>query len=200
MMTEARFQDSTLNALLDLSPDMMIAGVVLGLMICLATAHLFALFQRWKPALNSPSVLSGVMLVPVLLAMVVCLGYERYLVDKRGAWSYRAASWSSPRPEPPRDFDWRHHHPMRFGGWGPRPITPPFFAVADVNRDGQLSPDEAAGFVESADTDGDGQVDAEAFESTVRSRTRSFAPPEPPAFNDHDHVAERPGSEPKPGS
>ncbi|HEU5116514.1 MAG TPA: hypothetical protein VFT74_07550, partial [Isosphaeraceae bacterium] len=86
-MPEATFQDSTLNALIDLSPDMMIAGVVIGLMICLITAHLFALCQKRKPALNSPSVLSGVMLVPVLLGMVVCLGYERYLVEKRGAWS-----------------------------------------------------------------------------------------------------------------
>ncbi len=201
-MNATKFHESLLNALLELSPDVMIAGVVLALLFSLTTAHLYAFWRKRKPPQDSTSVLSGVMLVPVLVAMILCMGYERYRVDQRQNAQIEAARMSTLMGEPSPRFDGDRPHRAWLEDRGHKPPTQAFFKVADTNNDGQLSPEEAAQFVRSADTDGDGKIDAEVLESTVRNRDDS--PPFPPAppleEYSRQNVARRPWPVPPPGS
>jgi hypothetical protein len=105
------------------------------------------------------------MLVPVLGAMVLCVGFDRFRFDQKRYPP--GGQFSAPRPDVSRDRG------RRFRSEG-RPLTEPFFSLADANHDGQLSADEAAAFVREADSDGDGKVDLRAFETTARAR---FQPP-----------------------
>lgn len=113
-MFEESFPVSLMNSLLDLTPDVMIAGVVLALFLSLGTAHVYAfLKKRSKTAEDSPSVLSGVILVPVLLVMVLGVGFERFFLVK-----HRAAMMGHEEVAQGPPYGWPPHG-SRSGG-GPR--------------------------------------------------------------------------------
>ncbi len=151
------FLDSVGNAVLDRSPDELIAALFVAGVIALLLTGLF-IFGRRKVRSHA-TFAGGLILVASILSMVGAAGYVN---SKTGISKDRRRS-DRPNSIPVRQ-------PGRAGApWtsGVHMVT-----VSDSDRDGRLTPEEVARFVREADADGDGSVDFREIDRLVSSRIR----------------------------
>jgi hypothetical protein len=178
---------STFDILLDIKPGDLIGAVMIALTLALAMTGLYAL--RRKKMGEPMIVLIVLMLCANVTSMALAAGYlaKTWRAEMRSPNdSARAALRRPPASPVGPDHPWRHPggHP------GPPPGGPPvsqIFAVADADRNGRLTPEEAALFVRAADSNGTGSVDVGAFYAAVRGHLSS--PPAatvPPQLPDPD--------------
>lgn len=175
------FFTSVQNMVIDRSTDELIGALMVALGLSLTMTGIYALGRR---KVSDASVLMSVlMLLANAASMALAAGYvfhaERggVVVAQRGA--SQPMAWQ-PTPYGP------HHgpyagprglwtYPSGFHREGPPP--PQIFEAADTDHDGRLTPEEAALFVEKADTKGEGSVDRKDFAIALGHRI----PPPPGA-------------------
>jgi hypothetical protein len=159
------------ESLIDLTPDEMIGAIAIGLAMAMACSGLCLLAQKKAASPYSP--VCGVIFAVVAASLVIGVGHGRH-------------KYAPARNRGGPTFDTIH-----------RPVGPPmgrrpgrnWLLEADADRDGHLTPDEAARFVREADPAGKGWVDLTEFDRPRRDR------PVPPPIVEHP-----PGSDaPAPG-
>ena len=156
--------------LLDRSPRDVVAGVLLAMVVSGALTGLFALVRRRS---SEPLVLLlglGILanLVATLTESATSSTSEGRLI---GRSSSRPPRWAGP---PPADPVLRPLAPPPH--WTHGFSAPVLVEKADADRDGRLSPEEAARFLRAADTAGKGSVDARDIEKARSGAT-------PPTMN-----------------
>ncbi len=148
--------------LLDRSPRDVVAGVLLAMVVSGALTGLFALVRRRS---SEPLVLLlGLGILANLVATLTGVGYVLHVrgeVNRPKFVTSAPMGWSAPgRPGPcahwPPPPHWTH-------GFS----APVLVEKADADRDGRLSPEEAARFLRAADTAGKGSVDARDIEKAL---------------------------------
>ena len=166
------FLIATFDALLDMSPETIIAGVVMALLLTLPIAGVYAALRRVgkEPAM----ILMALAIVANVLGMVVASGYARSALTGR-------INRGSIRSGMPRDGGppfGAPHWPEGGRGEGPRStmMASLIFEDADVNRDGSLSADEAAAaaseFVKSVAGQDRDSIDSATLGESLRLRLR----------------------------
>jgi hypothetical protein len=149
------YLDSVSNLVLDSSPQVLIAAVLIALAIALVTSVGFAVGRR---KVADPQVLQCLLvLVASLLSMTIAGGYVLHH-EKRFT--------AGPRDRPLHG-QFPPHSPE--AGLGLARII---FDSADTNKDGRLSPEEAASaaetFVQTKDKDGEGSISVYTLADSVR--------------------------------
>ena len=167
-----KYLDAFYESVIDLSPDEMIGALVIGLGLAMACSGLCLLAHKKSP--NPYPLLCGLIFVFCVSALAIGVGYTRI--------KYTAVARNGGRNNPNVHLG-MGPFPGRPGGphGGPpmahRPGRP-WLQEADADRNGQLTPEEAAQFVREADTTGKGSIDIAEFE---RSRRGHGGPPGPVA-------------------
>ena len=147
------FLESIPDAILNRSPEELIGAMLIAALIGIVMASLYALNRRKSPP--SPTFVGVLALVAGASGMALAAGFfERGETGSMAGWP---KTLRSPRP---------------LGGTGGRGMPPPWLfsgpgwssgfhvvLAADGDRDGRLTPDEAARLVRKADSDGDGSVE-----------------------------------------
>ncbi|MDR3632507.1 MAG: hypothetical protein P4L84_01655 [Isosphaeraceae bacterium] len=165
-----RFLESMSDAILNRSPEELIGALLIVAVTAIVMAGLYALGRtKWSP---SPTFVGGLALAAGALCMAVGAGYIEYTATHQTYGSAVNPLAFARRPS---------------GGPGRGTLPPPWsfpgagwssgfhvVVAADENRDGHLTPDEAARLVRKADTDGDGSVDFRDIDRLIASR---FRPP-----------------------
>jgi hypothetical protein len=201
-----RFFESILDAILKRSAEELIGALFIVAALGIVMAGCYAVYR--KKSSPSPSFVGGMALPGFALCMVFTAGYVEYEASDWGRkpsviqpasgrvwpgsprWGFvslgaqgsdRAAEKTgSPSRDRRRPFSQAAlPHPWSVSGTG---WSSGFHIVvaADENRDGRLTPDEAARLVRKADTDGDGSVNFRDIDRLIASRPG--APAWPPKF------------------
>jgi hypothetical protein len=151
---------SLANVFVDRSADELIAAVMIAVILALAMAGIYWIGRRKFSDVLMPMIV--LMIVGNTLAMAVSAGY---LMRARRRPLHIAHG------ESPIMFA-RGNPPL----WPERQFVGTLFRVADTNRDGLLSPDEASQaiteLVKKADSSGGGSVDADSLIDYVRAVER----------------------------
>jgi hypothetical protein len=168
-----RFIDSIPDAILDRSPEELIGALLIAGAIAIVAAGLYALNRR--KSIPSPSIVGALSLAAGASCTALAAGYIEHAETNRTSGS--AANHPAPERRPPG---------------GPGRVTPPppwnfsgsgwssgfhIVVAADENRDGRLTPEEAARLVRKADSDGDGSVDFRDIDRLIVSRFRPRSQP-----------------------
>jgi hypothetical protein len=161
------------NFLMDLAPEELIGAVMLALLLAAVMTGIYCALRRRKS--DAATLLVPLMLVGNLAGMLVGASYIRTLM-----YGARFTRYSEGRHMPPPPFVGRFGGPG--GPVGPGGfLTPQIMIFADLNNDGLISTDEArsaaAQFVEHADADKKGGVDAQTLARSINDRLRP--PPHP---------------------
>lgn len=151
------------NFLTNRSPDNLIRGGLALLVLSLVIGGIHALARRKRP--DNPAANLIAILATAVVSAVLAVGY--------------AAS----TPGAMRDYTFDNPPP---GGFGPGlALGPQILRLADADKDGLLTPKEAAEaaerFVREADTDKKGSVDWGALSGAI-NRQRTPPPGRPPAL------------------
>jgi hypothetical protein len=181
---------STLDVFLDRSPGDLIGAVMIALVLALAMTGLYAL--RRKKTAEPLIVLIALMLVANVASMALAAGY---LVK---AWKSEAKVPGGSTPTTgmwPPSGGFKPGVPGHSGSPGGPPAGPwcadphvgQVFAVADLDKNGRLTPEEVALFVKRADSSGKGSIDERDFSSAVREHLAApNGPVGPPPPTDPD--------------
>jgi hypothetical protein len=154
---------SIYDAVVDKSPEELIGAVMVALAMSLTMTGLYALGRR-KVSDTLPLV-TGLMVVVCVVSMALAAGSALH-ARRAGFGIAGATAWSPkvgpfppgfrpggpPGPVPP----WFRPGGFAFG-WPP---SQSFIKALDADRDGRVTPEEAARFVRSADASGRGSADA----------------------------------------
>ena len=168
-----RFLVSLSDAILDRSPEELIGAMLIAAAVAVIVAGLYTLAR--KKSSPSPTFVGGLGLAAGASCMALSAGYLEYA--GRDWTSGAAVSRVSPARRP-------SGAPDRAGL--PPPWTVPgmgwssgihVIATADENRDGLLTPDEAARLVRNADQDGDGAVNFRDIDRLIAERFRPSRQP-----------------------
>jgi hypothetical protein len=177
----------TLDAFLDRSPGDLIGAVMIALVLALAMTGLYALMRWRKPTGEPLTGLIALMLVANVASMALAAGYltKGWKAEGNASGGTKATTtawWPPPggfKPGVPGHTDSPGGPPVSLGPGpfgGPAQIVQ-VFAVADLDKDGRLTPDEVARFVQMADANGKGSVNMHVFYSAIRECLS--APPGP---------------------
>ena len=168
-----RFLISVANAVLDRSPEELIGALLVAAAIAGVMAGIYALGRRKSNP--DPSFVGVLNLAAGAACMVLTAGYIHYKETLRTSGS--AFDTRAPRTGSPDGARSSSRHSMR-PSFGHRWSSGRHVAIAaDTDRDGLLTPDEAAGMVGLADTDGDGKANVAEIDRLVEGRfQRRFRP------------------------
>jgi hypothetical protein len=167
---------STLDVILDRPPGDLIGAGMIALTLALAMTGLYAL--RRKKTGEPLIVLIVLMLCANVISMALVAGYLVKTWRSESGFSARTNRNTARRPAPGgldgpvrQEQPWGHlgGSPPPPAGRGPGdPHIRQVFAVADADKDGRLTPDEAALFVKAADPNGIGSVNEHDFSAAIR--------------------------------
>lgn len=172
-----RFVKSVGDVVFERTSEELIGAVFVAVVLGLVMAGLFALWRR--KVSDATTLFVGLTLVANVACMTLAVGYVRY-VETKDADSPKGA----PPAWPPGGFA-SFATPVGnapCGPWGatsgPWPSLGFLVVMAtDADRDGRLTPDEIARFVQEADKHGKGSVDFNDIDTQIRRR--HGAPPDP---------------------
>ena len=164
----------------EISADEVMGAMVVGLALALACYGLCALGR--KRANDPLPLLCGLIFAISALSMAIGVGHSRYRSLKGVSPNGWTATQSGPGGFP---------GPGGPGGGPPmhRPLGRALLHRADADRNGQLTPDEAARFVREADLAGKGWVDASDIDQAHRG------PVGPRPLSDFHPDTARPGGD-----
>jgi hypothetical protein len=184
---------STLDAFIDRSPGDLIGAVMIALTLALAMTGLYALLRRRKPTSEPLTGLIVLMLVANVASMALAGGYltKTWKAERGvpGGEKPTTAWWPPPGGFKP-GVAGQSGSPGGPPGspWCGDPNVGQVFAVADLDKDGRLTPDEVAQFVRMADANGKGSVNEGDFYAAIRRHLSAppgpVGPPPPPANPD----------------
>jgi hypothetical protein len=179
-----RFLESISAAILNRTPEELIGALLIAGAVASVVAGLYALCSRKSSP--SPSLVGGLSLAAGASCMALAAGYIEYA--KTDLTSASAANHPAPPALPPGGPG-RGTPPPPWGFFGPGWSSGFHIVVAaDENRDGRLTPEEAARLVRKADTDGDGSVNFRDIDRLIVSRFRPRSlPPGLTAAEPNDH-------------
>jgi hypothetical protein len=167
----------------EISPDEIIGALAIGLALAMACSGLCILGR--KRAANVFPVFCGLIFAVSAISMVVGIGHARYKYVGPGKRTLSTSSYPNAL-----------HH----AGWpGPPHAGPPMrrhlgralLHEADANKDGRLTPEEAADYIREADSTGQGWVNADDLGP---ARRRHDAPP---SVSENHPEPGAPGSNPR---
>jgi hypothetical protein len=161
------FAAAVLDAILDRSPGELIGALLIASAIGGLAMGLDAIVRRRRPA--PPIFVGALALVVSLSSMALTAGYHAF--ETR-----RALLGDGPPPDRPG----RPPSPKARGA-GPFGWSSGFHVViaADRDRDGRVTPEEAARLVRDADADGKGSVDFREIDRFLLDRARPDREPDP---------------------
>ena len=143
----------------EISSDEIIGALAIGMALAMACSGLCLLGR--SRASNAFPVFCGLIFAVSAISMVVGIGHARYKY------------FGPPRQAPLARAS--QNRPPFFNGHPPRHfLGRALLHEADANKDGQLTPEEAAQYVREADSSGRGWVNAQEID---QSRARHDAPP-----------------------
>jgi hypothetical protein len=152
----AKYLDSVFNLVVDSSPQELIAGVLIALAIALVTSGGLAIGRR---KVADQQVLQCLLvLVASLLSMTIAGGYVLHNEKRLTAG--------------PNDRPSHGHFPPPHSPEAGLGLARIIFDSADTNKDGRLSPEEAASaaetFVQTKDKGGEGSISVYTLADSVR--------------------------------
>jgi hypothetical protein len=181
----------------EISPDEIIGALAIGLALAMACSGLCLLGR--KRSSNVFPVFCGLIFGVSVISMVVGIGHARFKYMGSGKHTTSAHPIHNGSPffngRPP--LGWPGPPP---GGHPPRHfLGRTLLHEADANKDGQLTPEEAAQYIREVDSGGRGWVNAQEIDQTLRHRDAPPAVgehrPEPPTAPElNPRIPERPDS------
>ena len=164
--------------LIDLSTEELIGSIMIGLVLAMAFAGLYALGRR-KTSDRLP-LLSSLMILASIVSMALGIGYGRYKQDLMGYGRPGQPPSYGPGGPPPGVPG---HRAPPGGPEVARHLAERFIGSADVDGEGRISPEEAARaaerLVREADSDQRGSIDVETLSRVLDRRLglpRGFGP------------------------
>jgi hypothetical protein len=148
----------------------MIGALVIGFVLALALSGLYTLWRR--KASDPFTLMTGLMVVGMTASMALTIGYarEKYgpVLGSRVMRSFAASV------RPPQGGKFGQAGPWQPGSGAPHLdfLGSLLLKVADTDQDGHLTPEEAASFVRTVDSQGKGWAD-------LREINSAWAPKKP---------------------
>jgi hypothetical protein len=182
---------STFDVFVDRSPGDLIGAGMIALTLALAMTGLYALLRRRKLTSEPLTGLIVLMLLANVASMALAAGYltKTWKAERGvpGGEKPTTAWWPPPGGFKP-GVPGHHGSPGGPGPFGGPAQIGQVFAVADLDKDGRLTPEEIAQFVRTADANGKGSVNEDDFYAAIRRHLSSppgpVGPPPPSADPD----------------
>jgi hypothetical protein len=145
------------EGVIDFSPNELMGALMVGLALALV-CHGICVLGR-KRATNPLPLLCGLIFAVSVLAMAIGFGHSRYRALGRNVAMARNRLDAGPGRDPGGLQKSAEPRGRGRGRSEPNPIGRSLLLMADTNKDGRLTPEEAAQFVLGADKDEDGSAD-----------------------------------------
>ena len=156
------FFGAVYESVIELKADEIIGSLVIGLVLAMGCAGLCILGQ--KRSKNPFPLLCGVILVFCALSMAFGVGHVRHKFSSKAIVAAGPGPNPGHFPPPGRARQARGDRPM------PRPFGRQLLAEADSDKDGKLTPEEAAQFVRSIDLGDKGGADVSDIDRVTFER------------------------------